>query len=82
VLFIAVIVGAVISVLVSVPSLIKARWTASGLRKQIASLEVERDSLRREAAAPQPSTAMEDRSSAEGFVSGRTVSAAGPARER
>lgn len=47
VLFVALIVGAVISVLVSVPSMIKARWTASGLRKQIAALEAELDRHRR-----------------------------------
>ncbi|MBM3668379.1 MAG: LapA family protein [Actinobacteria bacterium] len=47
VLFVAIIVGAVISMLVSVPSLMKARWAASGLRKQVAALEAELDALRR-----------------------------------
>jgi uncharacterized integral membrane protein len=55
VLFVAVIVGAVISMLVSVPSIVKAKWTANGLRKQIAALEAELDAARRsEPARAQP----------------------------
>jgi putative membrane protein len=39
VLFVALIVGALISLLASVPTLVRQRWTATHLRKQVATLE-------------------------------------------
>jgi uncharacterized integral membrane protein len=39
VLFVAVVVGALISTLASLPAIIKGRWTRNHQRKQIASLE-------------------------------------------
>jgi len=58
VLFVAVIAGAVISMLVSVPNIVKARWTANALRKQIAGLEAELDTARRRPEAPRAPTSM------------------------
>lgn len=58
VLFVAVIAGAVISMLVSVPSLVKGRWTANGLRKQVAVLQAELDATRRRPEPPRVATSM------------------------
>lgn len=41
VLFVALIVGALVSSLVSIPTILKGRWAVNGLKKQIAQLEVE-----------------------------------------
>jgi uncharacterized integral membrane protein len=82
VLFVALIVGAVIGVLVSVPSMIRARWTAGGLRKQIAALEAELDSHTRRFAAGPMSTTSGDRKPSEGSATGQASSSVGPARER
>jgi uncharacterized integral membrane protein len=39
VLFVALVAGALISVLASVPTLVRGRWTTTHLRKQVATLE-------------------------------------------
>ena len=41
VLFVALIVGALVSLLASVPAIMKGRWTAASLRKRTAALEAE-----------------------------------------
>lgn len=41
VLFAALIVGALVSVLASVPTVVKGKWAAAGLKKRIAALEAE-----------------------------------------
>ena len=40
-LFVALIVGALISLLASIPTLVKGRWTVATLKKRIAALEAE-----------------------------------------
>ena len=40
-LFVALIVGALVSVLASVPTVVKSRWAAASLKKRIAALEAE-----------------------------------------
>jgi uncharacterized integral membrane protein len=39
VLFFALVVGALVSLLASIPALVKGRWTATSLKKRIATLE-------------------------------------------
>jgi uncharacterized integral membrane protein len=41
VLFVALIVGALVSSLVSIPTILKGRWAVNGLKKQITQLEAE-----------------------------------------
>lgn len=48
ILFVALIVGALVSVLISVPNILKGRWTISRLRKEIVALTAEIDTLRRQ----------------------------------
>ena len=59
VLFVALLGGALVSFLASVPALVKGRWTANGLRRRIGALEAELDSqrLKLEAAQKRPSGA-------------------------
>ena len=52
VLFVALVCGALISFLASVPTLVRGRWETRDLRRQIAALEAER---------PRPSPAVEAR---------------------
>jgi uncharacterized integral membrane protein len=51
VLFVALIVGALVSLLASIPAVVKGRMTATSLRKQVAVLEAELESCRRGLAA-------------------------------
>ena len=55
-LFVALIVGALISVLASVPTAMKARWAAASLRKRIAALEAELKDARLKLEAAQTRT--------------------------
>jgi len=47
VLFVALVAGALISLLASVPTLVKGRWAVTHLRKQVASLEASLEEARR-----------------------------------
>lgn len=47
VLFVALVSGALISVLASVPTLVKGRWTTAHLRKQVTALEASLEESRR-----------------------------------
>jgi uncharacterized integral membrane protein len=47
VLFSALIAGALVSLLASVPTLVKQRWAATSLKKRVAALEVELETRRR-----------------------------------
>jgi hypothetical protein len=57
VLFVALIVGALVSSLVSIPTILKGRWAVNGLKKQIAQLEVELADSKRLPARPAPTSA-------------------------
>ena len=57
VLFVALIVGALVSSLVSIPTILKGRWAVNGLKKQIAPLEVERADSKPQPARPAPTSA-------------------------
>ncbi len=46
ILFVALIVGALVSVLASVPTVVKGRWAAASLKKRIAALEAELEDTR------------------------------------
>ena len=46
VLFVALIAGALVSVLASVPTIVKSRWAAASLKRRIAALEAELEDQR------------------------------------
>ena len=54
VLFVALILGALVSALVSIPAILKGRWTANGLKSRIAQLEVELADSKRSPARATP----------------------------
>ncbi len=62
VLFVALIVGALVSVLASVPTLVKGRWAAASLKKRIAALEAELKNTRLEPEAARARTSAAPRS--------------------
>ena len=62
VLFVALIVGALVSVLASVPTLVKGRWAAASLKKRIAALEAELKNTRLELEAARTRTSAAPRS--------------------
>ena len=47
VLFVALLAGALVSVLASVPAFVKGKWAAASLRRRIAALEAELEDTRR-----------------------------------
>lgn len=49
VLLVALAVGVVISLLASLPGLVRGKWTTSGQKKKLAALETERNMLRQKA---------------------------------
>jgi uncharacterized integral membrane protein len=53
VLFVALIAGALVSILASVPTLVRQRLTAASLKKRVAALEAELEGCRRTLAATQ-----------------------------
>ena len=75
VLFVALIVGALVSVLASVPTLVKGRWAAASLKKRIAALEAELKNTRLELEAARARTSAAPRSPGPGSEPG-----AGPPR--
>lgn len=56
VLFVALIAGALVSVLASVPTLVKGRWAAASLKKRIVALEAELKNTRLELEAARGQT--------------------------
>ncbi len=56
VLFVALIAGVLVSVLASVPTVVKGRWAAASLKKRVAALEAELEAerTRRSAVPPSP----------------------------